>query len=271
MLEEVYSDHALSKSQCYRWFKKFQNGDFELDNEPHGKPPQKFEDAELQALLDEDSTQMQEKLAKQFQGTSRVLVFTPTFISRRILGVLWFISLNLPVESFKLDNQGVVISNNNKLPTGKVRATIATTEIGFAPPLNDLGSSCESQHDATKTLSLGIAASTTCKNDNLNLNLQPRRPRIENLKVEKLLHPSISGSDVAGSICNTNANEAARAYKLPNLELTKYDEVRRIKETKLYTQKTKLGCIIPEKLGEDSGVPISIHCNEKSDEILKRS
>ncbi|UYV64947.1 SETMAR [Cordylochernes scorpioides] len=67
MLEEVYSDHALSKSQCYRWFKKFQSGDFELDNEPHGKPPQKFEDAELQALLDEDSTQMQEKLAKQLQ------------------------------------------------------------------------------------------------------------------------------------------------------------------------------------------------------------
>ncbi|UYV62817.1 hypothetical protein LAZ67_2002026 [Cordylochernes scorpioides] len=67
MLEEVYSDHALSKSQCYRWFKKFQSGDFELDNEPHGKPPQKFEDAELQALLDEDSTQMQEQLAKQLQ------------------------------------------------------------------------------------------------------------------------------------------------------------------------------------------------------------
>ncbi|UYV73235.1 hypothetical protein LAZ67_10002262 [Cordylochernes scorpioides] len=73
MLEEVYSDHALSKSQCYRWFKKFQSGDFELDNEPHGKPPQKFEDAELQALLDEDSTQMQEKLAKQLQVSQGVV------------------------------------------------------------------------------------------------------------------------------------------------------------------------------------------------------
>ncbi|UYV74015.1 hypothetical protein LAZ67_11001841 [Cordylochernes scorpioides] len=67
MLEEVYGDHALSKSQCYRWFKKFQSGDFKLDNEPRGKPPQKFEEAELQALLDEDSTQTQEKLAKQLQ------------------------------------------------------------------------------------------------------------------------------------------------------------------------------------------------------------
>ncbi|UYV84232.1 hypothetical protein LAZ67_X001610 [Cordylochernes scorpioides] len=67
MLEEVQGDHALSKSQCYRWLKKFQSGDFELDNEPRGKPHQRFEDAELQALLDDDSTQTQEKLAKQLQ------------------------------------------------------------------------------------------------------------------------------------------------------------------------------------------------------------
>ncbi|UYV71828.1 SETMAR [Cordylochernes scorpioides] len=67
ILEEVHGDHALSKSQCYRWFKKFQSGDFELDNEPRGKPHQKFEDAKLQAFLDDDSTQTQEKLAKQLQ------------------------------------------------------------------------------------------------------------------------------------------------------------------------------------------------------------
>ncbi|UYV66105.1 hypothetical protein LAZ67_4000289 [Cordylochernes scorpioides] len=73
MLEEVHGDHALSKSQCYRWFKKFQSGDFELDNEPRGKPHQKFEDAEQQALLDEDSTQTQEKLAKQLQPLENVI------------------------------------------------------------------------------------------------------------------------------------------------------------------------------------------------------
>ncbi|UYV69602.1 CNOT6L [Cordylochernes scorpioides] len=58
---------CFSVFHCYRWFKKFQSGDFKLDNEPRGKPPQKFEEAELQALLDEDSTQTQEKLAKQLQ------------------------------------------------------------------------------------------------------------------------------------------------------------------------------------------------------------
>ena len=36
------------------WFKKFKNGDFDVRNEERGKPPKKFEDSELQALLNED-------------------------------------------------------------------------------------------------------------------------------------------------------------------------------------------------------------------------
>jgi len=41
----------LGKSQCFEWFKKFKSGDFDVRNEEHGKPPKKFEDSELQALL----------------------------------------------------------------------------------------------------------------------------------------------------------------------------------------------------------------------------
>ncbi|UYV76767.1 SETMAR [Cordylochernes scorpioides] len=66
MLEDVHGDHALNKSQCYRWFKKFQSDDFELNNEPRGKPHQMFEDAEQQALLDEDSTQTQKNMQKTY-------------------------------------------------------------------------------------------------------------------------------------------------------------------------------------------------------------
>jgi len=29
MLVEDYAEHALGKSQCFEWFKKFKNGDFE--------------------------------------------------------------------------------------------------------------------------------------------------------------------------------------------------------------------------------------------------
>ena len=54
MLVEAYDEHALDKSQCFEWFKKFKSGDFDVRNEERRKPPKKFEDSELQALLDED-------------------------------------------------------------------------------------------------------------------------------------------------------------------------------------------------------------------------
>ena len=54
------------------WFRCFKSGDFDLSNKVCGKPPKKFEDAELQALLDEGSTQTLKQSAKPLgvnQGT----------------------------------------------------------------------------------------------------------------------------------------------------------------------------------------------------------
>ncbi|GFW92027.1 mariner Mos1 transposase [Trichonephila clavipes] len=65
MLVEAYGGSALSCAQCYRWFEKFQNGDFDVRNEKRGRPAKSFEDSELQALLVEDDGQMQEHLAEQ--------------------------------------------------------------------------------------------------------------------------------------------------------------------------------------------------------------
>ncbi|GFW28494.1 mariner Mos1 transposase [Trichonephila clavipes] len=65
MLVEAYSGNALSRAKCYRWFEKFQNGGFDVRNEECGRPAKKFEDAELQALLDEDDGQTQEHLVEQ--------------------------------------------------------------------------------------------------------------------------------------------------------------------------------------------------------------
>ncbi|GFX49885.1 mariner Mos1 transposase [Trichonephila clavipes] len=65
MLVEAYGGNALSRAQCYRWFEKFQNGDFDVRNEERRRPAKKFEDAELQVLLDEDDGQTQEHLAEQ--------------------------------------------------------------------------------------------------------------------------------------------------------------------------------------------------------------
>ncbi|GFX63381.1 mariner Mos1 transposase [Trichonephila clavipes] len=63
MLVEAYGGNALSRAQCYRWFEKFQNGGFDVRNEERGIPAKIFENAELQALIDEDDGQKQEHLA----------------------------------------------------------------------------------------------------------------------------------------------------------------------------------------------------------------
>jgi len=68
MLVEAYSEHALGKSQYFEWFKKFKSGDFDVRNEEREKPLKKFEDSELQALLDEDDAQTQQ-LADQLNDT----------------------------------------------------------------------------------------------------------------------------------------------------------------------------------------------------------
>jgi len=73
MLVEAYGKHALDKSQCLEWFKKFKNGDFDVRNEECGKSPKKFEDSELQALLDEDDTQIQQQLADQLNVTREAI------------------------------------------------------------------------------------------------------------------------------------------------------------------------------------------------------
>ncbi|GFU21947.1 hypothetical protein TNCV_3284141 [Trichonephila clavipes] len=62
-IDEAYGGNALSRAQCYRWFEKFQNGDFDVRNEERGRPAKIFEHAELQALVEGDDGQTQEHLA----------------------------------------------------------------------------------------------------------------------------------------------------------------------------------------------------------------
>ena len=63
MLVEVYGANAPTDESCREWFRCFQNGDFSVEGKPRCGQPKKFEDKELEALLDEDPTQTQEELA----------------------------------------------------------------------------------------------------------------------------------------------------------------------------------------------------------------
>lgn len=64
ILVEVYGDHALAERTCQKWFARFKSGNFDLEDEERPGQPKRFEDEELEALLDEDACQTQEELAK---------------------------------------------------------------------------------------------------------------------------------------------------------------------------------------------------------------
>ena len=77
ILVEVYGEHALAKWTFQKWFARFKSGDFGLEDEERPGQPKKFEDKELEALLDEDCWQTQKELAES-------LGITQAAISKRL-------------------------------------------------------------------------------------------------------------------------------------------------------------------------------------------
>jgi len=59
LLVEAYNNAALVRE--VEWFQK--NGEFDVEDKEHSGRPKVYEDAELEALLDEDSCQTQKELA----------------------------------------------------------------------------------------------------------------------------------------------------------------------------------------------------------------
>ena len=59
-----------------------------MRNEDRGKPPKKFEDNELQTLLDEDDTQTQQELADQLNVSQKaVSIRLESSITRKTTGI----------------------------------------------------------------------------------------------------------------------------------------------------------------------------------------
>ena len=61
-LVEVYGDTALIDKSCREWFRYFKDGNFSVEDKPRSGQPKKFEDEELEILLEEDQSQTQEEL-----------------------------------------------------------------------------------------------------------------------------------------------------------------------------------------------------------------
>ena len=72
-LVEVYGEHALAEQTCQKWFARFKSRDFVLKDEERPGKPRKFEDEELEALLDEDCCQTHEELTESLRVTQAAI------------------------------------------------------------------------------------------------------------------------------------------------------------------------------------------------------
>jgi len=65
MIYATYGENAVSHITCKRWYQKFRQEDFSLEDEQCAGCPQKIETVELQVQLDINSAQTKKKLAEQ--------------------------------------------------------------------------------------------------------------------------------------------------------------------------------------------------------------
>jgi len=69
---KVYGNTAPTDKSCRKWFRRFKDGDFSVEDKPRSGQPKKFEDKELEAL-EEDQSQTQEELAESLGVTQQTV------------------------------------------------------------------------------------------------------------------------------------------------------------------------------------------------------
>ena len=60
LLVVTYHEAVLGERSCRKWFQEFKNGEFDIEDKKRSGRPKVYEEAELEALLDQDSCQTQE-------------------------------------------------------------------------------------------------------------------------------------------------------------------------------------------------------------------
>ncbi|KAG5325823.1 MOS1T transposase, partial [Pseudoatta argentina] len=80
ILVQTYGDNALSDTTCRDWFRRFKNNDFELEDKERSGAPKKFEDKELEQLLDKHPSQTLSELGK-------ILQVDESTVSKRLKGL----------------------------------------------------------------------------------------------------------------------------------------------------------------------------------------
>ena len=61
----VYGEGVIGESTTRKWFAKFKNGNFDINNTPCSRRPSEFDKHHLEALLKEESHQTSHELAEK--------------------------------------------------------------------------------------------------------------------------------------------------------------------------------------------------------------
>ena len=71
MICSALGEGAVTHKTCKKWFQRFRNVDFDLSDRERPGQPKKFEDEELEQLLEENPTQTEKELAHALGVTHR--------------------------------------------------------------------------------------------------------------------------------------------------------------------------------------------------------
>ena len=70
----VYGEGVIGESMARKWFAKFKNGNFDIDDMPCSGRPSEFDEDHLKALLKEESHQTSHKLAEKMNCDQKTIL-----------------------------------------------------------------------------------------------------------------------------------------------------------------------------------------------------
>ena len=70
----VYGEDVIGESMTRKWFAKFKNGNFDIDDTPHRRRPSEFDKDHLKALFKEESRQTSCELAEKMNCNQKTIL-----------------------------------------------------------------------------------------------------------------------------------------------------------------------------------------------------
>ena len=70
----VYREGVIGESMARKWFAKFKNGNFDIDNMPHSRRPSEFDKDHLKALSKKESHQTSRELAEKMNCNQNMIL-----------------------------------------------------------------------------------------------------------------------------------------------------------------------------------------------------